>query len=207
LKAKTLQNASFWTALIFFQAVSGPAAAEPISVKGIDWSMSTIEILAALESDGLTCLRRPTWNTLTPNSADAGEPTKYFCIDTDTPVETERSLDHAFESWRAECQLDRSSCWSGGDSFKNQLERLLRVTVHDDDRVIFDCSYTNSCGFGPNDILHELQRRVHQGPWEKPTEDSFIICTTGPINEALCVHWHSKAILLFKQPITSRMDF
>ncbi len=192
--------------VLMSQDIQPVAASEPIAIRGVHWAMSTNEQIVALENNGLTCLQRDNWSVIPPSLSGPAKVVQYVCIESDTPTETTRNLDQFFKQWETQCQRGRSNCW-GWDGFKEQFEKTRRVTVKADDRIIFHCSYLKTCGFNPNDIVKALQQRVHPGPWERPVEDSFILCTTGPIKEALCVHWHSKDVWLMKSSLTSKMDF
>lgn len=194
------------TFVVLLQNIQPAIASEPISIRGVHWAMSTTEQIASLETDGLTCLQRDEWSTLSPNSKGSAKAVHHFCIETDRPTETTRNLDQLFSYWETLCQQDRSDCWSW-NGFRDQFEETHRVTVVADEEIIFDCSYLKTCAFSPNDIVSALQQRGHSGPWKEPVEDSYVLCTIGPIREALCVHWHSKAVWLMKSSVTSKMKF
>ncbi len=197
-------------ATIFTFALAAPTFAAPISLRGVDWSMSEAEQVAALESEGLVCLREPGWDGFTPpssSSEDMADPLP-LCFAEKGEGADVAALRQAYGDWLLTCrQVGGSSPACFQHAFKTMLDRLVMVRFQRGGRIIFDCEFLGSCGYSAEQVVQQLQRQVLNVQFRKPSEDAFIVCGTGENSDQICLHLVSSDIWLIQNPSGGTMRF
>lgn len=189
-------------------AFMGTTCAEPITIHGINWSMSIPEQISALERNGLACVKEPGWDSLYPPQDGAMPKAKIsdtLCIQSSDNKNTIASLRSLFSEWRQLCNRSENGkrtleCMRF-ERFKMLKDAVAMVSYRDDNTITFLCKYIGSCGIAGNTVVEQLKQTVIHKAFLPPTKDSFVSCADGYDGDSICVHYYSKAIWLMKRPL------
>ncbi|PVH27249.1 hypothetical protein [Pararhodobacter oceanensis] len=200
--------ATFCAALGFSDSVK----AEPISVRGINWSMSIAEQIHVIEDAGMACVFDTGWNVFLGPIGASQDGLDITCIQSGNNDQTIQELHRRFSEWSQICSVRGTDGYAtseclGFNSFYELFRVVRRIHYKDDRTIEFDCRYLGTCGFEVRTIVSQLQAHVIDRDFLPPTADSWIGCADGDDGDAICVHMHTKNILLLRNPMRDNMQF
>ncbi|SEO90073.1 hypothetical protein SAMN04490248_11584 [Salinihabitans flavidus] len=202
-------QALFRAAAFLFAVTTSTASAESISIRGIDWSMSQSEQVAVLESAGLDCVRERGWDAfVSPTKVSASNNPMPMCFADQGSGANVDALRDAFNDWHRACSTKggrSDACFN--HPFKDLRDRLRMVWFQNGGRIIFECEYIGSCAYSLEEVVRQIQRRVVNSEFRKPTEDAYVVCANGDEGDSICVHLHSQAIWLIQNPDQGSIRF
>lgn len=187
------------------------AQTEPITIHGVNWSMPISKQIQSLEQRGLTCVREPMWNMVLPVGNYLELPFKNICIQSSNSTGTVTELRTLFAEWlqicaRKENGYTSTECTSF-DRFGDLRDTVRKAHYRDENTLIFNCNYIGSCGFDVKSVVSQIQKKVMNKRFSKPTENSYLVCADGDEGDSICVHTLSKDLWLLKTPILEKMRF
>lgn len=201
---------SFPIAAAMLLMMAGFALAQPISIRNVNWSMSETEQVAALEREGLICLREPGWDSwwVPPTELDTElKRPNIQCFAQGVEGANIAALKRLYTEWEGTCRdagTGAPACYD--HEFKRLRDRLRMVEIRSDGVIVFECAFLRSCEYSAQDVISQLQRQVINAPFEKPTPDSWMVCATGSDGDKLCYH-RGHTIWLVQNPDEGPMRF